>query len=285
MKQTNVEGTHYLSLSEWHGQIGVVHGWFTRTGGVSPDPFASLNVGPKSRDQPVHIRENLARAARALSIPPEGIFCASQVHGDRIHQISGHEASIFGSDDPLQGDGLVTAERGVYLGILTADCVPILLLHPGRSVVGAVHAGWRGTAKGIAGKAVRTVCDAFQCEPSGLLVALGPAIGPCCYVVGEEVARAFLEQDPATDRLVRPDGAGRWKLNLAGINRHQLSNAGIQAKNLWSASLCTSCRNDLFFSVRRDGEPTGRQIALIGLRPERSRGAGGGGRSRGTSKD
>ena len=227
----------------------------------------SLNVGPKGEDTLAHIHENLKRAAMALSIPVEKILCAAQIHGDRIHQVSGGEPSIFGPDAPLQGDGLVTVEKGLYLGILTADCVPLLLFDPRRSVVGAVHAGWRGTEKGIAGKAVRKMCDAFGCEASDILVALGPAIGPCCYVVGDEVARAFVEKDPETGPFLQPEGSGRWTLDLEAVNRHQLIRAGIRDTNVTTSSLCTSCRKDLFFSVRAEGEPTGRQIALIGLRP------------------
>jgi YfiH family protein len=269
MKEATVQGVHFLSVPEWDARADVVHGFFTRTGGVSPPPYASLNVGPKGDDTRDHVTENLQRAARALSIPKERIFCGSQVHGNRIHRVSGGEASLFGSDDPLQGDGLVTAEKGLYLGILTADCVPLLLLDPGRSVVGAVHAGWRGTEKAIAHKAVRRMCDDFGCEASDILVAIGPAIGPCCYEVGDEVARAFLQKDPETGSFLLSEGAsGRWKLNLGAVNRHQLMKAGIEPRNIASSTLCTSCRQDLFFSVRAETEPTGRQISLIGLLPE-----------------
>jgi YfiH family protein len=267
MKKTNANGVCYYSVPAWDTKPAVVHGLFTRTGGVSPPPYASLNLGPKGGDTLAHVRENLKRAAMALSIPAEKIFCAAQVHGDRIHQISGDEPSIFGSDAPLKGDGLVTVEKGLYLGILTADCVPLLLLDPRRSVVGAVHAGWRGTAKGIVGKAVRKMCDEFGCDSSDILVALGPAIGPCCYVVGDEVARAFVEKDRKTRPFLQPEGSARWKLNLEGINRHQLIDAGIRGRNITHSSFCSSCRKDLFFSVRAEGEPTGRQVSLIGLRP------------------
>jgi YfiH family protein len=162
----------------------------------------------------------------------------------------------------------LTDEKGLYLGILTADCVPLLLLDPRRSVVGAVHAGWRGTAKGIVGKALREMHHKFGSRAEDVLVAIGPAIGPCCYLVGEEVARAFLQIDPANRGFLDPEGSGRWKMNLEGINRHQLINAGIKDENVFPCSLCTCCRKDLFFSVRAEGEPTGRQIALIGLRSQ-----------------
>jgi YfiH family protein len=269
MKKTNADGVSYHSIPDWDERFSAPHGFFARTGGVSPAPYASLNVGVRGEDSPAHVRENLKRAAAALSIPADKVFCAAQVHGDRIHAVSGDEPSIFGADPPLQGDGLITARKGLYLGVLTADCVPLLLLDPVRSVVGAVHAGWRGTEKGIAAKAVGAMCREFGCEPSDILAAIGPAVGQCCYVVGDEVARAFMDRDPRTGPFLHALGSGRWKLHLEGINRHQLIDAGVGDENITPLSLCTSCCSDRFFSVRADGEPTGRQIALIGLRPDR----------------
>jgi len=268
MRKTEANGLTYFSVPGWDERSGAAHGFFTRAGGVSPAPYDSLNLGTKGGDELTHVQENLRRTAQAFSIPTDRVFCASQVHGDRILEISGCRQSIFGSGPSLRGDGLMTEERDVYLGILTADCLPLLLLDPGRSVVGAVHAGWRSTVKGIAPKAVRALRRAFGCKPEDLLVAFGPAIGPCCYVVREEVTRTFLKADEATRRFLHPEEPGRWKMNLAGINQHQLCNEGVQEGNLFLSNLCTSCRKDLFFSVRAEGEPTGRQIALIGLRPE-----------------
>jgi purine-nucleoside/S-methyl-5'-thioadenosine phosphorylase / adenosine deaminase len=267
MKRTDADGVIYFSVPLWDGLPGVVHGFFTRAGGVSPAPYASLNAGPKGGDGYAHVRENLRRIARAVSIPPETIFCASQVHGDQVRVVTACHPSIFDSEEPLQGDGLLTAEKGLYLGILTADCLPLLLLDPRRSVVAAVHAGWRSTREGIAEKAVCEMHRAFGCEPADLLVALGPAIGPCCYAVGDEVAQGFLVADRATEPFLHPAGSGRWKMNLEGVNRHRLSRAGIRDENVFRSAICTSCRKDQFFSARADGEPTGRQISLIGLRP------------------
>ncbi len=267
MKQTSSGSVVHFSVPEWDDHRGIVHAFFTRVGGVSPAPYASLNMGQKAGDESAHVRQNLAKAARALSIPPESIFCASQIHGDWIHPVSGDEASIFGTEDPLQGDGLITAERGLTIGVLTADCVPILLLDPDRPVVGAVHAGWRGTAQGIAGKAVARMCASFGCTASRLRAAIGPAVGPCCYVVGEDVARPFRRMGPGAERFLHPEGSGRWKLNLAALNRHQLMGGGVSAHHITSSSMCTSCRKDLFFSVRAEGDPTGRQISLIGILP------------------
>ena len=271
MKRIDAKGLDCFCVPAWEKRSRVVHGFFTRAGGVSPPPYASLNAGPKGDDAPENVRENLQRTAQALSIPADRIFCAEQVHGDQILEVTGCRQSIFRAAEPLQGDGFLTAKTNLYLGILTADCVPLLLHDPRRCVVGAVHAGWRGTAKRIASKAVRQMHHAFGCESTDLLVAFGPSVGPCCYVVGEEVARAFLEEDRETARFLHPEGSGRWTMNLAGINRHQLVKSGIQARNISVFPLCTSCRKDLFFSVRGEGEPTGRQIAVIGIRPKSRR--------------
>ena len=267
MKETPASRASFFSVTAWHRYDTVAHGFFTRMGGVSSPPYTSLNVGPMGGDKPEHVSQNLRRIAKALSIPVRGVFCASQVHGNQVLTVSATQGSIFGSEEPLQADGLLTEQKGIYLGVLTADCVPLLLFDSRRSVVGAVHAGWRGTAKGIAPKAVREMHKAFGSKVEDLLVATGPAIGPCCYVVGEEVAQSFLEIDPATRRFLDPAGSRRWKMNLTGINKHQLIKAGIKEKNVFQSSLCTCCRKDLFFSVRAEGEPTGRQIGLIGLRP------------------
>lgn len=258
----------YFSVPEWEMRFGIAHGFFGRRGGSSPPPFASLNVGPKGGDGPANVSRNLEGIARALSVPAERIFCASQVHRDHILRVSAPPGSIFGPEKPVRADGLITTERGVYLGVLTADCVPLLLFDPRRSAVGAVHAGWRGTVLGIATNAVQSMQKVLGCRVADIRVAFGPAIGPCCYVVGEEVVRACLEHDASTRPFLRPAGSGRWKMNLSGINLHQLIAAGIREENVVPFPHCTCCRRDLFFSVRAEGDPTGRQLSLIGLRPE-----------------
>lgn len=266
MRRRKADGVRYFSLPAWDRSGVTAHAFFTRLGGVSSPPFASLNGGMRGGDNPAHVLENRKRAASALSVSAEQVLFPSQVHGDRVSQVSGCWPRVFGREDPPEADGLFTEERGLFLGILTADCVPILLYDPGHPAVGVVHAGWRGTEKGIAGKAVRRMHEAFGCRPAEVLAALGPAIGPCCYVVGDEVACAFLEGDSQSGPFLHPEGPHQWKLNLAGINRHQLIREGVGPNHITDLSCCTCCRSDLFFSVRAEGEPTGRQITLIGLR-------------------
>lgn len=258
-----------LAVAGWDRLPGLTHGFLGRRGGVSPPPFASLNVGPLSEDDPDHIRRNLGRVADCLSIRAERIFSAAQVHGTAAIEVdaSSLERTIFraGGRAP-RADVLVCASPDIYLGILTADCVPVLLYDPLAPAVGAAHAGWRGTLGGASRVAVERMCGSLGASRGRLLAATGPCIGPCCYNVGEDVAVAFREADPAYRRFVTRTGrAGPWRLDLPGLNRHQLLAAGLRAENLSAVPGCTHCRPDLFYSVRFDGPRTGRQISLVGF--------------------
>lgn len=167
-----------------------------------------------------------------------------------------------------EADGLLTNHRGVGLAVLTADCVPILLFDPGRHVIGAVHAGWRGTVKGVLEKAVQRMTDRFGSDPSEILAAMGPAIGPCCYEVGDEVLRQFQENRSGQwEGHYIPSGRQRHgRLDLAGLNRRQLIQMGLSTDHIFNMGLCTACRPDLFHSFRRDGVGTGRMVSGIRMR-------------------
>jgi YfiH family protein len=196
------------------------------------------------------------------------------------------------ASNPLAGDGLVTAESGVLLTIRIADCLPVLLVDPERRVVAAVHAGWRGALARIIEKAVGDMRRALGSAPQNLVAALGPSIRACCYEVGEEVVEAFhgsfadadgffqplaVTPEAATDRHTilfmrdcppghAPEHAPAVRLDLIAVARHQLASAGVMPANVLVADYCTACRTDLFFSHRREGAGTGRQIAAIGIR-------------------
>jgi len=270
MKQTEKNGTIYLHHPGWDALPGLMHGLFSRVGGVSPPPYSTLNMGPFTGDRQENIRENLRRLASVLSISPDHIICSVQVHGKCIHRLtdSAEARSLYTSEEPFKGDGFLTDQKGLFLGILTADCLPVLLYDPGRPAVGAAHAGWRGTRLGISAHILTQMQRAYGSRAEDVQVLLGPAIGPCCYPVGEEVATAFLSEDRGYEAYVIPAGGGTWRVDLAGINRYQLLRKGVRETNIVSTSLCTSCQRDLFFSVRAQGEPTGRQISLIGFKED-----------------
>jgi len=274
MNRSERDGLTFLHLPAWDETLALNHGFLTRSGGVSPHPYATLNLGPFSGDPPSNIETNLRRVARALGISPERVFCARQVHGAAIREAHSSDIlnSAFTSPDPFQCDGLVTDEPGVFLGVLSADCLPILLFDPARPAVAAIHAGWRGTLQGISEKAVGCLRAWYGSKPEDLQAAFGPAIGPCCYRVGEDVATRFRDTDPGTGPCMPMTAPGQWSLDLAALNRRQFLRSGLRLTNLFFSGSCTRCFSDQFFSVRAQGDPTGRLISVIGLRlPQEAR--------------
>lgn len=242
----------------------VYHGFSSRLGGVSAEPFASLNVGLSTGDAPEAVWENRRLLLSFLGFRPETpLVFVSQVHSDKVITVN-----QMPSRNALAGeaDALLTALPGVALAIQTADCVPILLLDPVRRVVGAVHAGWRGTVARIAGKTVRRMIADFGSRPADVLAAIGPSIGPCCYEVGREVLAEVETAFPGGEPLYRTSGQGRGWLNLWAANERDLQETGLTKQNICLIRRCTACECETFFSYRASGGITGRMAAVIGLR-------------------
>lgn len=255
------EGLRYYRLYpvERMGGAALIQGVFTRQGGVSRGPWRSLNVGNTVGDEPQAVEANYHRICRALDIPREAITSAQQVHGARVTKA---EADDRGGTFPAT-DGLITDVPSVALMLRFADCVPLLFFDPSRPAVGLAHAGWRGTLAGIAGRMVGAMRAAFGSRPEELIVGVGPAIGPCCYQVGRELAVRVREYFPQWPDLIRwQDGAPYFDLWLA--NRRQLEAAGV--RSITVAQLCTACHVEEFFSHRAEGGLTGRFAAVVGLR-------------------
>lgn len=200
---------------------------------------------------------------RAESWPPGGVYAnLRQIHSDKVVTVAGEGAGS--SCDLGEGDGLVTAAPGVWIGIRTADCVPVLIADPVRRAVGAVHSGWRGTAAGIAIRALGRLAAEFGSRVEDVRVAIGPAIGVCCYEVGAEVAEEF----GANGVVVKRAGAERPYLDLASTIERQMLTAGVRAEHLSRSLDCTKCdAGNRFHSYRRDGQTAGRMIAAIRIRP------------------
>lgn len=251
------DGLTYLLFPGLAREPGLVHAVSTRHGGVSPAPYATLNLSLSVGDHPDRVRENRRRLARALGLDERQVVSARQVHGASVWQVTDAGAAT------PEADILVTARRGVFLAQRFADCVPILLWDPRHRVVAAAHAGWRGTALGVAAAAVRALAARFGSEPGDLRAAIGPSIGPCCYEVGPDVARRFADHPTCQ----RPAADGRAYLDLWELNRLALRAAGVAEERIEVARLCTRCRTDLFFSHRAEGYPAGRFGTLIGVLP------------------
>ena len=232
---------------------GIVHGFSTRRG-VRND----FSLGPANSPNPM-VQMNRAQFLAALGAPGWPIIKLRQVHSGTVLDIDDTSAA----GEPVEGDAVVTAIPGIMLGVLTADCVPILIADFDGRAVAAIHAGWRGTAAQIAKTAVARLIEKFRLEASQLIAAIGPHIGSCCYEIGEEVAAGISD---ATAILRRPDWS-KPHLDLAGANRRQLLNAGIREENIETSSLCTKCRDDLFHSYRRDGKRMGHMLSVIGIAP------------------
>jgi len=243
------------TVAAWAAFPGLAHAFFGRRGGVSRGPFASLNCSDRLGDEAEAVRENRARAARGLGA--ERIALPRQVHGDRIsHDLTESE----------EADGLVVRATGVAAGVLTADCVPLLMVLPDARVAAAVHAGWKGTALGIAVRAAQVLCAETGLPPAELHVALGPAIGSCCYEVGVEVIDAL--ESGAARGCVRLEkrSAERGHVDLRRINAAQLRQLGVRGERIHRVGPCTACARDELYSHRASRGAAGRQLSAIAWR-------------------
>lgn len=198
-------------------------------------------------------REEARGAARWALRDRGDLFFLKQVHGCAVVR-----APFEGAPE---ADASLTETPGSLLAIETADCLPILIVDPIDHRVAAAHAGWRGTVAGVVQAAVRELIAAGS-QPRDLLAVLGPAIGPCCYEVGDDVEDAFGEKGA---KFLQPAKGKRKHLDIAAANREQLIGAGVDPARIERLDLCTMCRADLFFSYRRDGAGAGRMISVVGF--------------------
>ncbi|MDI9570771.1 MAG: peptidoglycan editing factor PgeF [Pseudomonadota bacterium] len=256
----------YFASPDWEARPFVVHAFCTRRGGVSSGRFAALNMSGREGETEANVNANWDIVAAAFGLARRQFFRVHQVHGDRIHVVDDADFPIH-DRRPRECDAVVTNRPGLALCILTADCAPVLVADPARRVVAAVHAGWRGTALNISGQVVRLLRERFGSPPGELQAAIGPAIGPCCYEV-DAVVRAAMDGHPDREAVFAAQPApGKWRLDLALANRLQMEAAGIPGGNIRTAALCSSCRQDLFYSHRGAGGQTGRLLNFIMISP------------------
>lgn len=240
---------------------GVTHAVFTRRGGVSPAPWASLNVGGTVGDNPHRVQENRRLTFQTLDLEPQSAFDVWQVHGAQA--VYSERPRTPGSDY-IRADIVLTDRPGVTLFMRYADCVPILLYDPRQEAVGLVHAGWQGTVRQAASVAVTEMVARFASRPQDLLAAIGPSIGPDHYQIGEEVASQVRTAfGPVADKFLLAR-AGAIYFDLWGANQWLLSQAGVARMEV--AGLCTGCHLEDWYSHRLERGATGRFGALIALK-------------------
>lgn len=248
MLQVKRESQVTFIRSDALGRVpGITHGFSTRRA-----EHNLFTLGPITSPNPL-VQTNRMRFLAVLGGPGWPIMKLKQVHSGIIVDIDDTAAA----NEPIEGDAAVTSLPGVMLAVQTADCVPVLIADPNARAVAAVHAGWRGTAARIVEATVRRMVEKFRVDPKDLVAAIGPHISGCCYEVGQEVVEAI--GDPHAFQ-------GR-NLNLAEANRTQLLAAGLTEDHIEASSLCTKCRQDLFFSYRREGSAAGRMLSVIGIAP------------------
>ena len=240
----------------------------TRVGGHSPPPYASLNMSFSSGDERANVIANRALACATWGLTLERSVWGFQVHADRVAAVGAGDAGRgkHGGDGIPGTDALVTAEVGLALGIVAADCVPIVLYDPLRHVAGLVHAGWRGTVARVACKAVDVMCSRHGSRAQDLLAGIGPSIGPQDYEVGPEVVAAAaggLGEELAA-RVLVPTASGHARMDLWQANASALEQAGVPREQIEIAGISTATNLDELYSHRAEG-PTGRFAALVCL--------------------
>lgn len=251
-------------------QDGFINGFSTRFGGTSPLPHDALNLAGFNEDTAENIVEN---RRRFLKLFPGGWSLAGgwQVHGADIRVVtetSEAQPPPYASGDEDRCDAVTSKTANVLAIVKTADCVPILIGDARTGAFAAVHAGWRGTLASIVTKTLARMQLEFGVRGADVRVAIGSAAGVCCYEVGSEVIDTFTERFPSSD-LFTPTREGHARIDLLKANREQLLSAGVEPDRIHISPYCTMCRNDLFFSYRREKNvqgKVGRLMAVIGKR-------------------
>ncbi len=289
-----VQFCHFLHFPD------LIHASFTRMGGYSKTPYRGLNVSYSSGDDFDNVIHNRLLALKALQIQTYPCATLWMVHGaevatlgvetwddwrtdwsHRSYQVDQHEL-IWTTKPRRKADALITRHRGVALAMSSADCVPLMFYDPVESVIGIAHAGWRGTARGIAAITINAMCEQFGSYPNNIRAGIGPSIGSCCYEVTEEVRRYFLGQqefdsnptDVSYYKLIRESAVFTVKrihdrdslrLDLWETNRNQLLMAGVLPEHIESSEICTSCEKEYFFSHRGEHGKAGRFPSILAL--------------------
>lgn len=251
-------GVRYLTFDIFPNNV--THAVFTRHGGVSPEPWGSLNVGGTVGDERPRVVENRHRCFQAVGRDPLSLFDVWQVHSaDVVIANAPHPAS----PPEFKADAIITDQADVTLFMRFADCVPILLHDPRRGVIGIVHAGWEGTVKRAAGQAVRAMRAAYGSHPADILAAIGPSIGPDHYEIGADVIARVRASFDARSAELLPANGHSTHFDLWSANRVDLEEAGVGQVQV--AGLCTACHREDWFSHRAFKGRTGRFGALIAL--------------------
>lgn len=234
----------------------------TRLGGVSSKPYDALNLAYHVNDDPKNVMKNRELFCHELGIDTSSLVLANQVHSDRIELIEDKHAGCgaYGVDDAIPDtDAMITMSNKVSIGIMTADCVPVMIYDPFKLAIGVAHAGWKSAILMIASKTIKKMNEAFGTNPSDCIITFGASIKACCYEVSKEIISQF-------DTVF---GVGKCtkdnKLDLPKAVELQLIDIGVKKENISSNNACTACNLGLYYSHRAENGLTGRMMSLIRL--------------------
>ncbi len=239
--------------------LGVAHGFNLRTGGVSEGAYASFNLGRAVGDDSSHVGENHRRFAAGVGYAEGALFETSQVHGAAVVTLAGSE--VQPQVRTREADALIAGPGGHAIGVRIADCAPLLILDTESGAVAALHAGWRGTARGVVAAGVQALLARGGGRSAALAVAIFPHIRSCCFEVGDDVAAELASASP--DPAVVDRSRGKAHVDLTAILIAQLAALGVSRERIDDVAGCTRCEAQRFFSFRRDGQQSGRHLAAI----------------------
>lgn len=260
----------WLAARSFDNSGGVVHGFSTRLGGVSTGIWESMNLGTTRGDDPLRVRENYRLFCSAIGADPSSIVMSNQIHSDVI-KVVGSEDVKKDLYDPegYEVDGLITNVPGIVLTIFSADCLPMLFYDPVQKVAAASHAGWRGTALGIAARTIEKMTGIYGSRPQDILAAIGPGISKCCFETHGDVPDAMYEAfGEDVGPFIEPLVGEKYKVDLKGINALVLKRCGLVPEHIAVCADCTMCLPGKYWSHRATQGVRGSQAAMIQLKPE-----------------
>jgi YfiH family protein len=240
----------------------LLHFVTTRFGGVSIAPYNSLNLGLHTADNTAHVLQNRALLANKIGIENDKILYASQVHSGDVKIIDDEAVADGILKTNPETDAMVTHIPGICLMVMVADCVPVLFFDPVKNVIAVIHAGWRGTVQKIVSNTIAAMKTNYGSNPSNLIAAIGPSIGPCCYEVGEEVKNCVADSfGTIQGYMIKQKESEKYNFDLWHSNHKQLIDNGLRTENIETAGICTKCNSDTYYSSRASGGITGRFAA------------------------
>ncbi|SNX53527.1 peptidoglycan editing factor PgeF [Thermoanaerobacterium sp. RBIITD] len=265
-KRNEVNGVVFYTIPAFEKTGLVKHLFSTRIGGVSNGAYSSMNLSLTRYNDKEEVYENFKRICDAGGFAYGDMVFSDQVHGDKIRKVTKDDkGKNFSGSDIKNADALMTDEKQIPLVTFYADCTPLFFLDPVKEVVALAHAGWRGTVKEIGPKTVKAMIDTYGSNKEDILAGIGPAIGVCCYEVGDDVAEEVKKLDINHDNVLIPKGNDKWMFNLEMTNYLELTGCGLKDENITLSGLCTHCNKEEFFSYRRDKGNTGSMAAFMVL--------------------